>query len=841
MSILANSHNSWDSWTKRLFERIENDEDINQNSSEDVSTTSSNSNLKNSIANEKTTFIVGHDVCILSSVNTIIQTTTIRILSLPGLARAHKQPCIQLLRPSLPFATSFMVLNSTSKLLAVAGKYHVAVVILPPAIRSATTPNLAHDVKIHNIGEIYHADDTSPVVKMLWHPLSFNKSHLMVLTADGLLRMYDVSTDPNEPEQIVCFSDQSAFGPSSALKIARSPTSKKKSSSSNGGSGGVFGIDIDEREAVSFSLGCGDDGGDGFAGKLSSVGDGDTSEFIGWNALSVYGVMKNGDLFAFCPFVPLKSVWSLKALNNLKSLTDNQWKSCNQSDEASERRFYWKSRWLDEAIENVNEQQRESNQLPNDTIVLTVSKSPWTKRLLTRQGPIAVISNDSNLETHDFASDLTVVSVGSIVALAISKESGVVDILIQVSSPTADWALQEKLVSSSSHENESPLFVKYEEIELFAPDYQSPAAGQIKFIRDPKYSDAIYAKHYQGVSLISFHPWIKELLKAKELETSTALTDLFGSKHVDSDVQCLIDICESDKSTDGVESFAIVNDLLLGYGFIAKTVNGKSLGHSLTLRSQTLTEQISTNPKSSPSSPAAATRTLKIVAYTPEITTHFEMPRVLEKSQPIIITNEKPGADDTPLDEKLLRTLTSKIVDIRNDIAAIKEAGSFVQNRVEDVQSEALLQHKAICSYVDVLDGEVMERAERIRKRAAKMKVRQDAINARVDAILQFAMDATQPELNEAEREFFAEVRDMASRVRSILKPRLGQVSKQKQILMNQARAIIGSDGTLATLSNEICDTSSISFGNSQLGKINDALKNEYKLLTETWKKAEDV
>jgi hypothetical protein len=101
--------------------------------------------------------------------------------------------------------------------------------------------------------------------------------------------MYDAGRNPDEPEQSIAFSgineDETAVSYSSNAPSAQTSPSKKFIRKKN--LKGVFGIDLDEFEAVSFAFG-------------NSLDD------VGWSRFAVYGLMKSGDVFAFAPFVPHK-------------------------------------------------------------------------------------------------------------------------------------------------------------------------------------------------------------------------------------------------------------------------------------------------------------------------------------------------------------------------------------------------------------------------------------------------------------------------------------------------------------------------------------------------------
>ncbi|KAJ3059283.1 hypothetical protein HDU99_006417, partial [Rhizoclosmatium hyalinum] len=155
------------------------------------------------------------------SVTASTSESVVRLLNLARVKKSaeNSKAAIQELSPGVPFEVKSLALSSNGKLLALAGEFHVAVMVLPPslkysaALKTSETLQTVREVKLHTIGDVYHSQNSSPIAKVAWHPLSESHCHLVVLTADGILRMYDMSSDPSEPEQVAYFSDQSEYAP----------------------------------------------------------------------------------------------------------------------------------------------------------------------------------------------------------------------------------------------------------------------------------------------------------------------------------------------------------------------------------------------------------------------------------------------------------------------------------------------------------------------------------------------------------------------------------------------------------------------------------------------------
>ncbi|KAJ3383898.1 hypothetical protein HDU84_003301 [Entophlyctis sp. JEL0112] len=725
------------------------------------------------------------------------QTSVVRIASLDMWKRmclrigADDISCvIQELEPAVPFTVALSELNDTGRLLAVAGEYRVAVIVLPTPIKYASA--------------FARVKDSTNNLKRE-------------------ARMYDVSTDPTEPEQVACFSDQSEFSSSfSTPQKSKSPKAESsKSPPSKTKSKGRFGIDCDEREAVSFAI--------------PRKGD----QFAGWNSLTVYGLMKSGDIYAVCPFAPRQSAWNVEWLKHLKALHDEDCHSNIAADDTfTTKQLYWRGEWLQEAINSASKNQE--SRLPGETATFCISYGLMKKLKVARQGPI-LVAPEQNIEEEFSACDLAVSAVGGIPVFAVSRVSGIVVIGIETSSPVTKWEVQTQVsfpftfnilrseFQESMSVKKTPSIYIHEQIEISTPSKNN---REIKIYADPKYSDTFHVTHCQGVHSISVESWMNELTKSV---TEENMQIVLNNEKMLSNVECTIDFFDQNPSPNQVTGFAIVPSELLGYSCLLSTMDNKIFGRELMMRTAAGINEPQSKDEILRSKFVDSSKLKSLLQYDPEIKTTFEIPRVLSKPGSLIVAKVPSGAEensqsaDPPLDPALVRTLAAKTSALRTQIAAITDAGSVVSDRVEDVQAEALQQRDIVSSYADALDSAVGARTETLLRRAAALKVRQEALNRRVDVVLQLLLDAAQPELNEAELEFFAELRDMASRVRSILKPRMAQIRKQKQVLLMQVDETLRGTGVggLSSLSDEIIESSGMQFTNKQVETIQEALAKE--------------
>ncbi|KAJ2665152.1 hypothetical protein IWW48_000419 [Coemansia sp. RSA 1200] len=227
---------------------------------------------------------------------------------------------------ALSFDINKLVINQSGKLLVAMGVHHVAVVVLPPP-GASTKKNasgafgaarhedsdgeesrehgiwydcrsmlvgLAAEGKGNGAGkrrssgvgaDMSVAENWSVrtrVVDVLWHPLSANDSHLLVLHATGTVKMFDVSEDLDAPEQIVSLFGASSSG-SSAFAMSH---------------------------AVSFCLG-------------SSIS-------AGWSRVTIFVLTNISELYSLCPVIPrrccVEGEW-LESLLESAELDVREWQA----------------------------------------------------------------------------------------------------------------------------------------------------------------------------------------------------------------------------------------------------------------------------------------------------------------------------------------------------------------------------------------------------------------------------------------------------------------------------------------------------------------------------------
>lgn len=176
------------------------------------------------------------------------------------------------------------------------------------------------------VGPFYHTRSSETIAKVAFHPWGIDDSTLLVLTSDGLLREYDILQDPEEPTQVIDFSQvhgDSSLPPaglaplrgvryglnsstprrrertSSATPTRRRSRSRSRSRSrTRSVSRAISSHGLNGKTSTGGTFGDRDDTSTRAAAFCFGKGNAD------WSPFTLYCLMQNGDLYCVCPYLP---------------------------------------------------------------------------------------------------------------------------------------------------------------------------------------------------------------------------------------------------------------------------------------------------------------------------------------------------------------------------------------------------------------------------------------------------------------------------------------------------------------------------------------------------------
>lgn len=526
---------------------------------------------------------------------------------------------------SAPFEGPFLQaeVNSHDKLLAIRTPSRVLVIVVPLPGLSSTQGSF----KTTEVGASVFVGGLQ-VLQIEWHPRSASGTHLMVLSSDGLLRLFDLSISPEEPEQIFDLTRPGSQFPSSSQHIL--PSKNRR---------GIFSAETSEREVVSFAVG--------------AAGD------VGWSSLTVYAAMENGDIYSLCPVMP--STCSL-SLGQVQSLRSRLGQPKNDEDSTEKKNRYWTLRWIQEVEEQII---RHEDSLPSDLVQVSLPKF-HTKLGLFRQGPFLkpASSSDEDDESRSLT-DMHIVFDLHAQYLWTAYSNGSVELRVNFRPPTPIWGNL-----NISGLDEPPEWTRsslqyLETLELLESPSETLGSA-LTLVKDPKYSDVVYVAHSEGIHRLSLRPWkllFDECLCSNPTSSLEAL-----------DFEIVFSECDWLVSTENpVTGLVVVTDIYLGYCYMTSTKEGRLYGSPLAIRA--------------PSKPTAAfkikMKASESVSYPSVLRgTSFTIPEVL-KSIPAYIPISSSDSSTYPLfiTEHSLPKFSKSVAQLRKRLEAIIGAGGQIQSR----------------------------------------------------------------------------------------------------------------------------------------------------------------
>lgn len=748
-----------------------------------------------------------------------------------------KVPYKELSTP-LDYVVHQIEVNGNGRLLAAAGAEAVTVIVLP--LFSKYSGNVK-ETKSYTIGGL---GTGVSITRIKWHPLSDGHVHLMILSADGCLRMYNTSTNPDYPEQTFWFSDLGIDVDESLRATAASLDSSPKKSRNKSG---MFGFDLDSKEAVSFDFGHGNSG---------------------WAPFTVFCLMRNGDLYSICPVLPKKSSIDVDHLVKLKAQTSIDWKQADSSDEFSERQYYWRNRWLDEQLDAYGvsskigsdagaplsfDRSTSSTSAPSSTTPSVTpakkTKGTLSKLSLLRQGPFLISPIDEDVQESS-ACDLCVMSTDPFPVLAVSYKSGRVHLCLEAGFATeALWYLPDL----NPVKDVTPRLYLYECVDLNEKGSSTPprSTGAVGLYCSNTSPDVLLAGHDRGVHAISLSPWLDPLAQTVDDfvgGTSAELSQNVFRTHEFSEIQCLVDGSSHPSQCIGISLFA---DLVLGQTFVSLTAARQLHCKSFALRPKIsdLTRGVSSlkmvSTPSTLNSTSSSTTTQKsthsVQPYESILTAPFSIPCAIatEHASSRMPTTVTLGTSSrTHVDEVTLRKMSAKTVQMQKEIAELRTAGCLVDERAEDLNLELQSQEDYLHKLTDVIESKLSSKAQALEEKVEILLKRQNLLNSQCETILQILMDASQPRLSKEEIEFMEEIKAFSHRLRQSYKPQLLKLQEQRDALLPELTKMKNS--VTFKQGGSPFDTSG-ALGSSQIQKIGQALSEEYKLITSTWQKFGEI
>ncbi|TFK43370.1 hypothetical protein BDQ12DRAFT_622288 [Crucibulum laeve] len=725
------------------------------------------------------------------------------------LSRSTRKSYKTLHTPNIQFEIHQIALNPSGKLLAVAGAFQIAVVVLPRSGFARLVPD-AIDCKSVQIGQFFHATGNSaPIAKIDWHPWGEAGATLLVMTVDGKLREYDISVDTEEPQQVLSFV----------------PERKFKS---------FVAEDQSEREVASFTLG---------KGRAD------------WGPLTIYAVMKSGDIYSICPYMPQNASIPSSYVHSLECFVAAKQEFLAQGTSIATKNlstlYDYQHKYITSLIK----------QLPPGTVFPAPSRSvlmhpPTTiKSQPMRQGPFLLQPSPRSLEYSEGgdATDITYLAFGTddedsedggaetehLGVMMVAYQDGKVDVFLDVEKVEARWDI--KHVSN----RDLPMLAVYETIDLglvstlrgisTTPD-ESPILSLLDgnhpvFLTDPIHDDTLYVYHAFGVHSLHIGPLLQSLAVALREDDDEAETSLDSTlqKSAGTVVQPILTTFSVERRcSNPVVAVAIPNDVYLTYSIFIVTSAMRIEVFPLSLRSDSpriQPKQIEING-TAVSSVEPSTWLLPMEGLKSYVsllgTEAYKPPPVLSRttglpSNPkLSLPKDASGSKEFMLTPDTLRFIGTIVGKISSQIHEIQLAQKAAEARATLQQQELV----RLCGKCKEMDDQIQQmknvKATAMETRFKKIQEQQKSLLSRLDRTLQGLMEKASPELSEHETKWFEELKRMKEEIAGSTKYDEGSLAARTKLLEHEYERLL--PGLKALLQKEKQRKDKVADSNRTLG-----------------------
>ncbi|PVU98337.1 hypothetical protein BB559_001667 [Furculomyces boomerangus] len=386
-----------------------------------------------------------------------------------GLSKPPPQDCPYIVLAELNSypPISQILANSSHKLIAfiASGSVHLIPIDIKKWILASQNNSSLPIETPQNVGPLILP--SSPLaIQLQWHPLSSHDSHLVVLYEDSSLRMFDLLSNIQSPEQTAQI---------------------------NKNSGSAF----NRKNIVSFSI---------------------SASKEGWEHTATYLITDDCDIYVLSPFLPKKSKLSKNWISNIWSQTEIELNELKAEQYSSSRKLVcppelqdaiYAYEWADSLYYIASKQDNDNTTL---NVILTddmLGNLHFQGPFLLKPSPPEVISNNTNDNQFvDDVSDLLVLSTFPATIIAAAKCSGIVDLFAVVEQINPSWELKYPELALNSPRKHLSLLT-LESINFNSTQigpFSTPTTLAPSIISD----NSFFVGCPAGVYKVSTLPWINE-------------------------------------------------------------------------------------------------------------------------------------------------------------------------------------------------------------------------------------------------------------------------------------------------------------------------------------------
>ncbi|KAF2454082.1 hypothetical protein BDY21DRAFT_366507 [Lineolata rhizophorae] len=194
------------------------------------------------------------------------------------------EPLYKVWRHGIYGAVTGLVISPRGEYMAILTSHTVHIAILPESIHRAGEP-ATFKLRTFQLGPTAHVLEQSPIASVLWHPLGVMSRCLVTITCNAVVRLWDVDRE----NRYSCSEPTLSVD----LKVLANATSADEDMCASPYSRQSYTPDSIEMEVAAAAFG----------------GTGRAEHESGWQAMTLWVAMVEGDVYALCPLLPNRWQW----------------------------------------------------------------------------------------------------------------------------------------------------------------------------------------------------------------------------------------------------------------------------------------------------------------------------------------------------------------------------------------------------------------------------------------------------------------------------------------------------------------------------------------------------
>ncbi|OAA38583.1 WD40/YVTN repeat-like-containing domain protein [Metarhizium rileyi] len=643
--------------------------------------------------------------------------------------------------------------------------------------------------KIYTLGPTTHVTSRSPIMSALWHPLGVNGSCVVTVTADAIIRVWELSPQDR-------WSFDSPTTSVDLKKLADGTTLDQDFSASMSATNKAFSPDSFEMDVAAAS----------FATKGSG----------GWNPMTLWVAMREGDVYALCPLLPQKWAPPPTLIPSLSVSVVTTVASIEDDPEVGENEKLLAQQQLQWMGELDAQEPQILDTLPGEPIVEVFTRPSRPGVVPRLQGPFFLESDPETGDDLDTTvTDILVIGkkteteelmLGededldiddgdqeglSLPIVCLLSASGQTRVYLDLEGIQAQWLPPKnktKLGRLPIPSSSPPSLLAFQAIDTMSPVEVNEDSWPV-FSSDVMSRYSFYVTHHAGITFVSLTSWVFRL-EGELLADHEAGIDFRIGLLVNS--QSTRDRIYAQPSADvdvPLAACVVIRDPDLGYFLLSATPY-----EPISLSFETPDMDLAPIKQESPIRDREVSMA-PLDFYEPRPV--YNPPHVFDEGSalPTLLERLRTSRHKTVVNQEVrLSPLTLQIFTdahkvLSDETYKLGVAAAEVFRRCELLQSELRQQvRKAneVKGKIDAINGEDGDNeAENAMydRRIAEAKDRQDRLTERVDNLRKMVGKSTTRDLSTKERAFVEEVRRMEANLLGSPGGREGSAARQSKQL----------------------------------------------------------